>query len=218
MMPQSFSAFAMVGAAAFVTSAAVACVAPRVDDEAAKTKAKAYVESTIASKVEKLDVLKKELVAANADRSGWAAYTEDWKAWNAEQAEKNKDSYSYQEWVWSSKKDKEYRNKHTSTPAAKAIKEIQDGTSGVVSEFFVTDAKGGNVAQTQVTSDWFQGDEAKFKDPIAAGAITTDKPKRDETTGETGVHVSIPIYQTDASGTKSLLGVAVVLIVIDKIK
>jgi len=188
------------------------------DDAGAMASAKSYVEANLSSKLEQLDVLKKELKAANADRGAWAAFTEDWKSWNAETADKNKASYGYHEWLWSSKKDKEFRAKHTSSPAAVAIKDIQTGTAGVVSEFFVTDANGGNVVQTQITSDWFQGDEAKFKEPASGSAIFADKPKRDETTGETGVHVSVPVFEAGPDGKKQLIGVAVVLVVIDKIK
>lgn len=207
---------AMLAAAAGMT-VLPANGAERAGDEASDAvlaKVKAWTESKFVSFVQNNKALNDEVVAANTARASWAAFSEEYKKWTPEDAEKNKNSYGYCEYVWSVKKDKEFRAKHTGAASSKELKEFQDASGGVISEFFVTDAKGGNVAQTQATSDWFQGDEPKFTDCATNAVVAFSKPKRDETTGETGVHVSVPLFNAD----KKLTGVAIVLVVADKIK
>ena len=177
------------------------------------TQVKAWVNDKLVPFVQGNKKLAGELDAANKDRASWAAFTEDYKGWNPDDAEKNKTTYAYAEYVWSVKKDKDFRNKHISS-AAGEIKEFQKGSGGVITEFFVTDAKGGNVAQSQVASDWFQGDEPKFKDCTAKSEIAFGKPQRDDTVGETGIHVSVPIVD----GDEKLIGVAIVLVIVEKVK
>lgn len=47
---------------------------------------------------------------------------------------------------------------------------VQMGNSdGVISEIFIMDARGLNVAASDVTSDYWQGDEAKFQKTFGAG-------------------------------------------------
>lgn len=67
---------------------------------------------------------------------------------------------------------------------------------GVVTEVFVTDAKGLNVASTLPTSDYWQGDEAKHQESFGkgAGAIHIGGMEVDESTGA---------YQGQASMTIS---------------
>ena len=175
--------------------------------EEVKAAAKQYAEGDLAAFLKDFKELKDELKAANEARKGWEAYSEDWKKWNAEEAEKHKNSYTYAEYQWSAKKDKAFRAQFTDTAAAKKLKEFQDKSGGKVVEFFVTDAKGGNVCQSQVTSDWFQGDEEKFSKVESKTENYYADPKRDDTVGKTGVQVSVPMYDG-----KSFLGVVVVTI------
>lgn len=178
-------------------------------------KVKAWVDSKLKPFMKGEKKLVDELQAANAARAGWADYSEDYKGWTPEEAEKHKPGYAYCEYLWSVKKDKAFRSQHTTTPEVAALKQFQDGTGGVVSEFFCVDAKGGNVCQTQLTSDWFQGDEPKFKDCAKDGGVVAyGKMNRDDTTGETGVHVSIPVFDSN----NKFIGAAIVLVIVDKIK
>jgi len=177
-------------------------------------KVRAWVDASFGPFIKDQAALKKELEAANKERAGWKDYTEDYKSWTKEQAEANNPGYGYCEYVWSVKKDKEFRNKHMTTDAAKALKDFQDKSGGVIGEFFVTDAKGGNVVQTAATSDWFQGDEAKFKDCADKKAVAYGTPKRDDTTGDTGVHVSVPVMDAN----NNCIGVAIALVIVDKVK
>lgn len=174
---------------------------------------KAFAEGTVATFLNQLAELKLELKAANTARAKWAAFSEDFKKWTPEEAEKNKDSYTHAEYMWSVKKDKAFRALHTDTPAAKALREFQEKSGGAVAELFATDAKGGNVAQSQNTSDWFQGDEAKFQKVDGKKELFFDKPKRDDTIGLTVVQVSFPIFDGD-----TFIGMVCASIVTDKIK
>ena len=56
--------------------------------------------------------------------------------------------------------------------------------NGLVTEIFVMDNKGLNVGQSDVTSDYWQGDEAKWKKTYLAGpdAIFVDEIEQDEST------------------------------------
>lgn len=179
----------------------------------AEDKTKTYAETNVATFLNGLASLKAELVAANKARAAWTAYSEDYKKWSPADAEQHKDTYTYSEYLWSVKKDKAFRSLHTETPAAKALREFQEKSGGAVSELFATDAKGGNVCQSQNTSDWFQGDEAKFQKVDGKKELFFDKPKRDDTTGITVVQVSFPIWDGD-----TFVGMVCASIVTDNIK
>ncbi|MEL7097593.1 MAG: hypothetical protein AAGM84_02075 [Pseudomonadota bacterium] len=57
-------------------------------------------------------------------------------------------------------------------------------SGGVITEVFVMDARGLNVASSGVTSDYWQGDEAKFQQtfPVGAGAVHVSDVEFDEST------------------------------------
>ncbi len=62
--------------------------------------------------------------------------------------------------------------------------EAKDGTQGLVTEVFVMDNKGLNVGQSDVTSDYWQGDEAKWQKTYLAGpdGMFIDEVEQDEST------------------------------------
>jgi hypothetical protein len=64
------------------------------------------------------------------------------------------------------------------------LKSKQGGSGGTITEIFVTDAKGLNVGQSDVTSDYWQGDEDKFTKSFGAGpqALFVDAAEKDEST------------------------------------
>ena len=189
------------------------------DDAAtdARQKAEKFAQESLKPFFADLKILKEELSLANKERSTWTPYTEDWKKWTPADAEAGKNSYTYCEYLWSGRKDKDFKKSPMGTLAATKLKEWQDSTGGIVAELFVTDAKGGPVCQTSPTSDWFQGDEEKFTAVENKQEFFYGEPKRDDTVGKTGVQVSVPIWGTD-NGKEIFLGVAVVLVVTDNVK
>jgi hypothetical protein len=62
-------------------------------------------------------------------------------------------------------------------------------------EIFVMDNQGANVAMTDKTSDYWQGDEAKFQKSFngGSGAVFVDKVKFDDSTQAYLVQVSVPV-------------------------
>lgn len=66
-------------------------------------------------------------------------------------------------------------------------------------EIFVMDNQGANVAMTDKTSDYWQGDEAKFQKSFAggAGAVFVDEVEFDDSTQAYLVQVSVPVKDGD---------------------
>lgn len=60
------------------------------------------------------------------------------------------------------------------------LKKIQAGSAGKYVEIFVTDNKGLNVGQTGMTSDYWQGDEAKFTKVFPTVGTYSEAPEFDE--------------------------------------
>jgi len=57
----------------------------------------------------------------------------------------------------------------TDSPLAEALRRRQAASAGLYSEIFVMDAVGLNVAASDATSDYWQGDEAKWQQSYGAG-------------------------------------------------
>ncbi|ASY62382.1 hypothetical protein SJ05684_c09200 [Sinorhizobium sojae CCBAU 05684] len=78
---------------------------------------------------------------------------------------------------------------------SKFLKGKQEEAGGLVTEVFVMDAKGLNVGQSDVTSDYWQGDEAKFQKSFGAGpdAIYVDEAEKDESTQMLQAQASVTI-------------------------
>lgn len=84
---------------------------------------------------------------------------------------------------------------------SKYLRSKKDGSEGIVTEIFVMDAKGLNVGQSDVTSDYWQGDEAKWKETFLKGpdAVHVSDVEQDESTQAFQSQVSIPVVDP-ASG------------------
>src|SRR3546814_11055848 len=70
---------------------------------------------------------------------------------------------------------------------SKYLRQQQEATQGTATEIFVMDNRGLNVGQSEVTSDYWQGDEAKFQKSYEAGddAIFVDEVEMDESNQKT---------------------------------
>ena len=77
---------------------------------------------------------------------------------------------------------------------AKRLKEIQ-GKHQFLSEIFVMDNKGANVAMTDKTSDYWQGDEAKFTKSFndGKGAVHVSEVKFDDSSQSYLAQISVPV-------------------------
>ncbi|WP_341364428.1 hypothetical protein P8T57_01860 [Thalassospira sp. SN3W] len=67
-------------------------------------------------------------------------------------------------------------------PLSSYLTQIQARSGGLFAEIFVMDAVGLNVGQSSITSDFWQGDEAKFKNtfPNGANAVFIDEAEYNE--------------------------------------
>ena len=88
-----------------------------------------------------------------------------------------------------------------SNKISKALKEIVMRSGGKYAEIFLMDNKGLNVAQSDKTSDYNQGDETKFQKTYSQGphGIDIGKVKFDKSSNTLSVQVSKTI--TDEDGT-----------------
>lgn len=71
----------------------------------------------------------------------------------------------------------------------------QEAAGGLVTEVFVMDNRGLNVGQSEITSDYWQGDEAKWQKTYSAGAdaVFVDEVEMDESTQAFQSQVSMSI-------------------------
>jgi hypothetical protein len=87
---------------------------------------------------------------------------------------------------------------------------------GVITEIFVMDDKGLNAGQSDVTSDYWQGDEAKWQKTFQVGpeAVFFDKIEKDESTQTLQMQVSVSIKDPE---TGKVIGAATVGINVDEL-
>ena len=79
--------------------------------------------------------------------------------------------------------------------AADFLRERDAASSGVITEIFIMDHQGLNVAASDTTSDYWQGDEAKFQKtyPMGAGTVFIDEIEFDESTQTYQAQVSVTL-------------------------
>lgn len=79
--------------------------------------------------------------------------------------------------------------------AADHLRGLVEQSGGRITEIFVMDAKGLNVASSSVTSDMWQGDEAKFSETFGKGAGTVhySAVELDESTGRYQAQISFTV-------------------------
>ncbi len=86
-------------------------------------------------------------------------------------------------------------DKTLDTDLSKYLSTIKSGSAGLYTEIFVMDNRGLNVAQSDITSDYWQGDEAKWIKTYQSGknAVHIGTIKIDESSQEVQVQLSISI-------------------------
>ena len=96
----------------------------------------------------------------------------------------------------------------------KYLRKIQE-SEAFYAEIFVMDNQGANVAMTDKTSDYWQGDEAKFKKSYngGAGAVFVDKVEFDDSTQSYLVQVSVPVKDSG-----KVIGAITIGIDVDKVE
>ena len=97
---------------------------------------------------------------------------------------------------------------------AKQLKKIVDADDAIF-EIFVMDNQGANVCQTDKTGDYWQGDEAKWKNSFAQGkgAVFVDAVEFDDGLKANISQVSVPVMD----GGKAI-GAMTIGVLVDKVK
>jgi hypothetical protein len=103
------------------------------------------------------------------------------------------------------------------SPASVHLKKIRDEAGGMINEIFVMDAHGLNVAQSDPTSDYWQGDEAKWQKTYGDGgeAVFVDEIEQDESTQMLQSQASFTIVDPE---TNEPIGAATVGINLDMLE
>ncbi len=84
-------------------------------------------------------------------------------------------------------------------PLSSYLIRVQAGALGLYTEIFVTDMHGLNVGQSAITSDYWQGDEAKFQKtyPIGPDAVFVDEAEYHEPSGTWRAQVNITVTEPE---------------------
>ena len=96
----------------------------------------------------------------------------------------------------------------TTNDAAKVIGEKAKATNGVVSEAFLSAAKGEKVAFLEKTSSYLHAGSPKFDTPFTKLEGWQGKPEFDESSQTYAIQVSVPVL--DSADPKKAIGVLVV--------
>ncbi|MEL0167687.1 MAG: transporter substrate-binding domain-containing protein [Pseudomonadaceae bacterium] len=109
-----------------------------------------------------------------------------------------------QQWLGEQRLPSEQReltNRVLHTPLADWLREQQTQLDGMISELIITDQQGLNVAISEPTTDYWQGDETKFTEPFFSEQPYMSTLTYDQSTRRFQVHVSTPIRdpQTDTT-------------------
>lgn len=85
-----------------------------------------------------------------------------------------------------------------SNPLSLYLKGQQRAAEGLITEIFVMDNRGLNVGQSDITTDYWQGDEAKWLKSFGAGLVHIEEAARDESTQLMQSQASLPIRDPDS--------------------
>ena len=111
----------------------------------------------------------------------------------------------------------EMLDKELGSPASAYLKKVRDDADGLITEVFVMDAHGLNVAQSDPTSDYWQGDEAKWQKTFGTGGdvVFVDAVEQDESSQMLQSQASFTILDPE---TGSPIGAATVGVNLDKLE
>jgi PAS domain S-box-containing protein len=119
-------------------------------------------------------------------------------------------------------KDKIWKENSSESPLVKKTQESRSGeklksiarNDNAVEEIFITDKKGGLVAASNKTSDFYQADERWWQEAYSEGEgkIFVEDLEYDESAGTLGMSISVPIYGEE----KEVIGVCKAIVNVDR--
>lgn len=96
---------------------------------------------------------------------------------------------------WSHNPKDPLRAALTRSPCAERLRSLVADDPTIV-EVILTDARGANVCVSRETSDYWQGDEAKWEKPFKEGVDPfVDAPALDASTGTFAIQMSVPVHE-----------------------
>lgn len=98
---------------------------------------------------------------------------------------------------WMANGEKELASQLLNNAAAKRLQQLIGEQKSIYIETFLMDDQGANVAMTNRTSDYWQGDEAKWQKSFnnGVGALFIDEPAYDESAKAMVVQISVPVME-----------------------
>ncbi len=106
-----------------------------------------------------------------------------------------------------------------SRPLSAMLLRLQEQSDGIVTEVFVMDDRGLNVGQSQITSDYWQGDEAKWQETFLVGpdAMLIGDIEYDESTRKWQSQLSLPITDPESGAVIGAITVGIDLRAMERI-
>lgn len=106
-------------------------------------------------------------------------------------------------------------DKVASNAVSKHLKDIKARSNGKIAEILLMDNRGLNVAQTDSTSDYWQGDEPKWQKVYTGGSdVYMTEPEKDEKSNALVTEVSVPVVDP---ASKEKVGVAMIVLDTNKL-
>jgi len=121
------------------------------------------------------------------------------------------------EWIRAfAKQDDKFASTLVDETISSELRKIKEQEKGVITEIIITDARGLNAAISDMTSDYWQGDEEKFTRVFATPPNTLyfSGISYDESTRHFQLQISTPLY---GQSTKEAMGVMVIGVDVEKI-
>ena len=118
------------------------------------------------------------------------------KAVAAKNAEgESKQSIEHRDLEWTKNPAYPLRKTLTSSPCAQRLRELI-ATDPLVVEAILMDERGANVCISRETTDYWQGDEDKWREPFVEGRPAfVDEPAFDASTATYAVQLSVPVSE-----------------------
>ncbi|HZI08995.1 MAG TPA: hypothetical protein VE153_01325 [Myxococcus sp.] len=105
----------------------------------------------------------------------------------------------------------DFKQRVLTSACAKVLNRHAQGLGRAIAEAFAMDGQGALVGATRRTSDYWQGDEAKFQVPYRHGTVLREKPFFDESAQAYVIQVSLPV----SDGTRTIGALSVALSLLD---
>lgn len=124
-------------------------------------------------------------------------------AQNAQNAELQQDEIKNLDDQWRAERKTDNQpliDKVLAKPLSDFLKEVKEQYDGLFLEIFVMDNRGLNVGQSDVTSDYWQGDEVKWQQTYLAGpeGLVIGSREYDESTGKFLIQVSMTVVDPNS--------------------